>query len=333
MTAAPALLGEELPLIQKLRQAVEGALEGKAEAVELALVALLARGHLLIEDVPGVGKTTLARALARAVGGELRRVQFTSDLLPSDVVGVSVYDQREAKFILRQGPIFANVLLADEINRASPRTQSALLEGMNEAQVSIDGETLPLPEPFFVIATQNPQDFAGTFPLPESQLDRFILRLRIGYPPPQVEMRLLLEGHTDTARDVPVVLDPARLVALQRQVDRVVDRQLAPHVPARPRERDPHVAGPLARRVDARRDVPRQGGARARARARPQLLHRRRHPRPRRARARAPRSPRHPRRRLRPFARRGRGRRPRHRRARPRPALSAPTRGLRPSDR
>jgi MoxR-like ATPase len=195
--------------------------------VELALVALLARGHLLIEDVPGVGKTTLARALARAVGGELRRVQFTSDLLPSDVVGVSVYDQREAKFILRQGPIFANVLLADEINRASPRTQSALLEGMNEAQVSIDGETIPLPEPFFVIATQNPQDFAGTFPLPESQLDRFILRLRIGYPPPQVEMRLLLEGHTDTARDVPVVLDPGRLVALQRQVDRVtVDNAL-----------------------------------------------------------------------------------------------------------
>lgn len=221
MTAAPALLGEELPLILKLRQAVEGALEGKADAVELALIALLARGHLLIEDVPGVGKTTLARALARAVGGELRRVQFTSDLLPSDVVGVSVYDQRNAEFVLRQGPIFANVLLADEINRASPRTQSALLEGMNEAQVSIDGQTIPLPDPFFVIATQNPQDFAGTFPLPESQLDRFVLRLRIGYPPPQVEMRLLLGGHADTARDVPVVLDPARLVALQRQVDRV----------------------------------------------------------------------------------------------------------------
>lgn len=221
MTAAPALHGEELPLIQKLRQAVEGALEGKAEAVELALVALLARGHLLIEDVPGVGKTTLARALARSVGGELRRVQFTSDLLPSDVIGVSIYDQRNAKFVLRQGPIFANVLLADEINRASPRTQSALLEAMNEAQVSIDGETIPLPDPFFVIATQNPQDFAGTFPLPESQLDRFMLRVRIGYPPPQVEMRLLLDGRSDTARDVPVILDPARLVALQRQVDRV----------------------------------------------------------------------------------------------------------------
>jgi MoxR-like ATPase len=221
MTAAAALLGEELPLIQKLRQAVEGALEGKPEAVELALVALLARGHLLIEDVPGVGKTTLARALARAVGGELRRVQFTSDLLPSDVVGVSIYDQHAGEFKLRHGPIFGNVLLADEINRASPRTQSALLEAMNEAQVSIDGQSHPLPDPFFVIATQNPQDFAGTFPLPESQLDRFLLRLRIGYPPPQVEMRLLLEGNADTARDVPTVLDPAKLVTLQLQVDRV----------------------------------------------------------------------------------------------------------------
>ena len=221
MTAAPALIAEELPSLQRLRQAVEGALEGKQEAVELALVALLAKGHLLIEDVPGVGKTTLARALARAVGGDLRRVQFTSDLLPSDVLGVSVFDQRTGEFMLKQGPVFANVLLADEINRASPRTQSALLEAMNEGQVSLDGQTIPLPDPFFVIATQNPQDFAGTFPLPESQLDRFIVRVRIGYPPPQVEMRLLLDGQTDTARDVPVVLDPQRLVSLQRQVHRV----------------------------------------------------------------------------------------------------------------
>ncbi len=221
MTAAAAVIAEELPTLRKLREAVEGALEGKQDAVELALVALLARGHLLIEDVPGVGKTTLARALARAVGGELRRVQFTSDLLPSDVLGVSVYDQRTGEFVLRQGPVFANVLLADEINRASPRTQSALLEAMNEGQVSLDGQTMPLPDPFFVIATQNPQDFAGTFPLPESQLDRFIVRVRIGYPPPAVEIRLLLDGQTDTARDVPVVLDPGRLVELQREVHRV----------------------------------------------------------------------------------------------------------------
>src|SRR5258708_4506202 len=206
MTAAAALISQELPALQKLRSAVEAALEGKAEAVELALVALLARGHLLIEDVPGVGKTTLARALAKAVGGDLRRVQFTSDLLPSDVLGVSVYDQRRGEFVLRQGPVFANVLLADEINRASPRTQSALLEAMNEGQVSLAGQTIPLPGPFFVIATQNPQDFAGTFPLPESQLDRFLVRVRIGYPPPQVETRLLLHGQTDTARDLQSVL-------------------------------------------------------------------------------------------------------------------------------
>ncbi len=220
MTAAQALLSEELPAIQKLRQTVEGALEGKADVVELALVALLARGHLLIEDVPGVGKTTLARALAQAVGGDLKRLQFTSDLLPSDVVGIAIWDQRQSEFVLRQGPVFANVLLADEINRASPRTQSSLLEAMNEAQVSIDGQTIPLPDPFFVIATQNPQDFAGTFPLPESQLDRFLLRIRIGYPPPQVEMRLLTEG-LDRPADVKPVLDPGRLVELQRAVQRV----------------------------------------------------------------------------------------------------------------
>src|SRR5258707_3895601 len=221
MPAAPALIAKELPSLQKLRQAIEGALEGKHDAVELALVALLARGHVLIEDVRGVGKTTLARAVAKAVGGDLRRVQFTSDLLPSDVLGVSVYDQRRGDFILRQGPIFANILLADEINRASPRTQSALLEAMNEGQVSLDGQTIPLPDPFFVLATQNPQDFAGTFPLPESQLDRFLVRIRLGYAAPDVEMRLILEGETDHAKNVPTVLDPSELVALQREVDRV----------------------------------------------------------------------------------------------------------------
>ncbi len=221
-------------MIEKLRAAVEHALEGKPEAVEYALITLLGRGHLLIEDVPGVGKTTLARALARAVGGDWRRVQFTSDLLPSDVLGVSIFDQRTSEFVFRQGPVFCNVLLADEINRASPRTQSALLEAMNEGQVSIDGTSTPLPEPFFVVATQNPQDFAGTFPLPESQLDRFMMRIRIGYPPPQIETRLLLgDGGHSGERNVQQAIDPAQLVALQRDVERIeVDPSLLTYLQA-----------------------------------------------------------------------------------------------------
>jgi MoxR-like ATPase len=219
-------------LAVELRQQLQNALEGKAEVVELALVALLGRGHLLIEDVPGVGKTTLARALSRAVGGDLKRIQFTSDLLPSDVLGVSIYHASREEFALRQGPIFTNVLLADEVNRASPRTQSALLEAMNEGQVSIDGQTHLLPDPFFVIATQNPQDFAGTFPLPESQLDRFLLRIRIGYPPPHVETRLILSGgHDDASKAVAETLDPSRLVALQREVARVkIDPSVATYM-------------------------------------------------------------------------------------------------------
>ena len=178
-----------------------------------------------------MGKTTLARALARSVGGDWRRVQFTSDLLPSDVLGVTVYDQRTSEFVFRQGPVFCNVLLADEVNRASPRTQSALLEAMNEGQVSVDGVSTPLPDPFFVVATQNPQDFAGTYPLPESQLDRFMMRIKIGYPPPQVEMRLLL-GESGGERAQPAI-DPAQLVALQREVDRVeVDPSLITYLQA-----------------------------------------------------------------------------------------------------
>ncbi|HEX7452864.1 MAG TPA: MoxR family ATPase [Polyangiaceae bacterium] len=220
-SSALAMPAQRLEHLLELRRAVEGALEGKSEVVELALIALIARGHILIEDVPGVGKTTLARALARAVGGEMRRVQFTSDLLPSDVLGVSVFDQRTSEFVLRHGPVFSNVLLADEINRASPRTQSALLEAMSDEQVSLDGKTHPLPEPFLVVATQNPQDFAGTFPLPESQLDRFMMRIRIGYPPPQVEMRLMMDPDHDRIQNVPVVLDPKALVSLQREVERV----------------------------------------------------------------------------------------------------------------
>jgi MoxR-like ATPase len=193
----------------------------------------MARGHVLVEDVPGVGKTTLARALAKAFGAHMNRVQFTSDLLPSDVLGVSVFEQRTAQFSLRKGPIFTNVLLADEINRASPRTQSALLEAMNDGQVSLDGQTLDLPNPFLVIATQNPQDFAGTFPLPESQLDRFMVRLSIGYPPPHIETQLILEPAVDRVSRVKAALAPGDLVVLQAEVDKVnLDHSLATYLQA-----------------------------------------------------------------------------------------------------
>jgi len=181
-------------LRQSLRAAqdqVNGLVLGKAQEVRLAFVALLSGGHLLIEDLPGLGKTTLAHALASSLGLGFQRVQFTSDLLPADVLGVSVYDAGSRQFQFHPGPVFTHVLLADEINRAPPRTQSALLEAMAEQQVTLDGVTHPLPDPFFVIATQNPVDLSGTFPLPDSQLDRFLLRLALGYPNPESERELL----------------------------------------------------------------------------------------------------------------------------------------------
>lgn len=176
-----------------------------AETRVAVLTALLAGGHVLLEDVPGVGKTTLARAVAKLLGLEFRRVQFTSDLMPTDVVGGNVFDRETGAFVFRPGPVFANVLLADEINRTTPKTQSALLEAMGEGQVSIDGTTHALPTPFFVLATQNPIDFYGTYPLPESQLDRFLVRLRLGYPPPEVELEIL---RTRRGRDPLAGLEP-----------------------------------------------------------------------------------------------------------------------------
>ncbi len=169
---------------------------GKETQVRLALCCLLSRGHLLIEDLPGMGKTTLSHALAEVLGLSYKRVQFTSDLLPADILGVSVYDRNDASFSFHPGPIFTQVLLADEINRTTPRTQSALLEAMAEGQVTVEGETRPLPEPFFVIATQNPIDQSGTYPLPESQLDRFLMRLQLGYPDPRAERQMFLSKHS-----------------------------------------------------------------------------------------------------------------------------------------
>jgi MoxR-like ATPase len=178
-------------IVSQLQRSIARAIYGKQEAIELALITLLARGHLLIEDVPGVGKTTLAQALAKSFHCTFQRIQFTSDLLPSDVLGVSVYNPESREFEFRSGPIFANVVLADEINRTTPRTQSALLEAMNEAQVTVDGKTLSLPQPFLVIATQNPVEHHGTYPLPESQLDRFLMRIKMGYPSHETEREIL----------------------------------------------------------------------------------------------------------------------------------------------
>ncbi len=195
---------------------------GKEPVVRLALACMLARGHLLIEDLPGVGKTTLAHLLARLLGLQYQRIQFTSDMLPSDILGASIYDREEGRFHFHPGPIFAQLVLADEINRATPKAQSALLEAMEEQQVTTEGETRPLPEPFFVIATQNPAHQIGTFPLPESQLDRFLMRLALGYPD-QASERELLAGRDRRAllAEVQPCIDPAQLARLQHQADQV----------------------------------------------------------------------------------------------------------------
>jgi MoxR-like ATPase len=215
-------------VVSQLQRSIARAIYGKEEAIQLALITLLARGHLLIEDVPGVGKTTLAQALAKSFHCTFQRVQFTSDLLPSDVLGVSVYNPESREFEFRSGPIFANVVLADEINRTTPRTQSALLEAMNEAQVTVDGKTLSLPQPFLVIATQNPVEHHGTYPLPESQLDRFLMRIKMGYPSHETEREILRRRVGDNPiESLESIADVSEVLAMQDAVAHVkVDSSL-----------------------------------------------------------------------------------------------------------
>lgn len=215
----PLVTSDAMEKIERLQQAIETVIKGKPEAVRLGIVALIAGGHLLIEDVPGVGKTTLAHALARALHCTFQRIQFTSDLLPSDVIGLSIYNQHTSLFEWKPGPIFANVVLADEINRTTPKTQSALLEAMAERHVTAEGITHPLPAPFIVVATQNPIEHHGTYPLPESQLDRFMLRLRIGYPSIDDEKQILHDReYRDPLDDLRPVMTAAEIVELQRSV-------------------------------------------------------------------------------------------------------------------
>ena len=208
--------------VDRLQGAIETVIKGKPEAVRLAIVTLIAGGHLLVEDVPGVGKTTLAHALARALNCSFQRIQFTSDLLPSDVIGLSVYNQHSGVFEWKPGPVFASVVLADEINRTTPKTQSALLEAMAERHVTVEGITHPLPAPFIVLATQNPIEHHGTYPLPESQLDRFMLRLRIGYPEAAAEKQILRDReYDDPLDDLVPVLSADEVLELQQNVSAV----------------------------------------------------------------------------------------------------------------
>ena len=209
--------------IQKLLDNMEQVVYGKHEVVKMCVIGLLARGHILIEDVPGIGKTTIAQSIARSLDCTFNRVQFTSDMLPSDIIGVSMLDPKTNDFEFRKGPIFASIVLADEVNRTPPKTQSALLEAMSENQISIDGRTYPLPQPFMVLATQNPIEYEGTYVLPESQLDRFSLRVEMGYPPPADEIRIMRRRNPQKAiHDLDPVLTVAEILALQERVGEII---------------------------------------------------------------------------------------------------------------
>jgi MoxR-like ATPase len=208
--------------ISELQRSIARVVKGKEEAIQMALMTLLARGHLLVEDVPGVGKTTLAHAIARSFHCTFQRIQFTSDMLPSDVIGVSVYNPVAQEFEFKPGPIFANIIVADEINRTTPKTQSALLEAMNESQITVDNHTHPLPKPFLVLATQNPIEHHGTYPLPESQLDRFLMRIRMGYPARASEKEIIRNNAgTSGAEQVAALMDAADVTAMQETVSQV----------------------------------------------------------------------------------------------------------------
>ena len=214
--------GRDVPPLEQLRANLNRVIEGKPEAIELALIALAAGGSILLEDVPGVGKTTLAKALARSIDAEFSRIQFTPDLLPADILGSSIYSPVDGSFAFHPGPIFCNVLLADEINRASPRTQSALLEAMSEMQATIEGTLHPLPQPFFVVATQNPVEYHGTYPLPEAQLDRFMIQLTLGYPPGANEVEILFNHATvHPLETIEAVLSRDAILGLQKMVRNV----------------------------------------------------------------------------------------------------------------
>jgi MoxR-like ATPase len=209
-------------LLKTLQERIESVIRGKSGAVKMALVTLLGRGHLLIEDIPGVGKTTLAFTIAKATNCSFQRIQFTSDLLPTDIIGVNIYNPDSREFEFRPGPVFTNIVLADEINRTNPKTQSALLEAMNERRVSVEKKTLTLPEPFMVIATQNPIEYHGTFPLPESQLDRFMMHIKLGYPTLEYEKRVVLEQSSfDAIESMAPVISAEEIVSMQKAVDRV----------------------------------------------------------------------------------------------------------------